>query len=289
MIKETIAFIGGDKRQIYSAKSLEKANYNVVLVGFENYLLKDKLNVTSLDFALKNCGVFIFPVTGVMKNKVPAKYSENDIILTNDILEQMKSKIIFSGKSDSLQSLSSELRIYDYLRREEFAVANALPTAEGAIQIAMENYVGTIFGSRCLVIGYGRIGKVLSKMLKSLNANVTVSARKNHHLKYIQTDGNNPIRTEEIATLENYDIVFNTVPKLIINKNLLAKTKSDTIIIDLASAPGGVDFDFAEKINVKAIQALSLPGKSAPKTAGEIISDTILEIFKEEYRWQKLI
>lgn len=279
MIKQTVAFVGGDKRQLFAAKALLKQGHKVYLVGFDKVKSCGALTVADFDTALKNAEIFIFPVTGVKGRVVPTDYSDKEIKLTDSTLEQLKSKRIFCGKSDSLQSLSSELRICDYLRREEFAVANALPTAEGAVQIAMEKYEGTIFGSRCLVIGYGRIGKMLSRMLKALNAQVTVSARKNDHFRYITADGNKAVKTQDITCLEPFDIVFNTVPKLVIDKQILAGTRIDTLIIDLASMPGGVDFETAEKLGIKTIHALSLPGKCAPKTAGEIISDTISDMF----------
>lgn len=289
MIKQTVAFVGGDKRQLFAAKSLLKQNCQVYLVGFDKLENHGELQLTDFDTALKKAENFVFPVTGVKGRIVPSDYSDKEINLTDNFLEQLKSKKVFCGKSDSLQCLSSELRIYDYLRREEFAVANALPTAEGAVQIAMEQYQGTIYNSRCLVIGYGRIGKILSRMLKALNAYVTVSARKNDHFRYIQADGNKSMKTQDIKSLDEFDIVFNTVPKLVIDRPVLAKTGGEVLIIDLASLPGGVDFATAEKLGIKAIHALSLPGKCAPKAAGEIISDTILDMIKEEYRWQKLI
>lgn len=288
-MNQTVVFIGGDKRQLYAARALLKLKFDVYLVGFDKLDDCGELRITDFHTALNVSDIFIFPVTGVKGRKVETQYSDSEINLTDDLLELLKAKKVFCGKSDTLRNLSSELRICDYLRREDFAVANALPTAEGAVQIAMENYSGTIFNSKCLVIGYGRIGKILSRMLKALNAKVTVSARKNDHLRYIQADGNSFVRTEDIKSLEKYDLVFNTVPRLIIDKQVLAKTNTETLIIDLASAPGGVDFSAAERLGVKVIHALSLPGKCAPKAAGEIISDTILDIFKEEYRWQKLI
>lgn len=278
MIKQTVAFVGGDKRQLFGAKALLKQGHKVYLVGFDKVESCPELLTVDFDTALKKAEIFIFPVTGIKGTVVPTDYSDKEIRLTDSILEQLKSKRIFCGKSDSLQSLSSELRISDYLRREEFAVANALPTAEGAVQIAMEEFAGTIFGSHCLVIGYGRIGKMLSRMLRALNAKVTVSARKSDHFRYIMADGNKAMKTQDIASLEHFDIVFNTVPKLVIDKQILAGTNPDTLIIDLTSMPGGVDFDTAGKLGIKTIHALSLPGKCAPKTAGEIIADTISDM-----------
>ncbi len=289
MIEKTVAFLGGDKRQLFAAKTFVDLGYRVYLAGFDKLQSLGKLTITDINTAIDKSSIVIFPVIGVKGNTIPTYFSNTELKLTEYILNKLEGKIVFSGKAISLKTLNPNIIVYDYLEREEFAVANALPTAEGAIQIAMENYEGIISGSNCLVIGYGRIGKILSKSLKGLNANVTVSARKSEHYEYIKADGNVPIKTNEIIGLKGYDIVFNTVPKLVIYNSILENTDPDTIIIDLASLPGGVDFAKAEQLNITTIQALSLPGKCSPKTAGEIISNTILNILKEEYRWQKLI
>lgn len=159
-----------------------------------------------------------------------------------------------------------------------------MPTAEGAIECAMREYEGTISGSKCLVAGFGRIGKILAHKLKLLGANVTVSARKPSDLAYVKALGYNALNTENLRTVKHFDIAFNTIPKLIFDRELLMNTDTNTLIIDLASLPGGVDFDTAEKLGIYAVRALSLPGKCAPKTAGEIIKTTVFDIIKEVYR-----
>ena len=159
-----------------------------------------------------------------------------------------------------------------------------MPTAEGAIECAMREYEGTISVSKCLVTGFGRIGKILAHKLVLLGANVTVSARKPSDLAYVKALGYNAINTENLRTVKRFDIVFNTIPRLIFDRELLMNTDTNTLIIDLASLPGGVDFDTAEKLGIYAVRALSLPGKCAPKTAGEIIKTTVFDIIKEVYR-----
>lgn len=170
----------------------------------------------------------------------------------------------------------SNCQIYDYSAKEEFAVANALLTAEGAVNIAMNEYEGTIFGSKCLVCGFGRIGKMLAKMLKSLNADVTVSARNEVDFAYIDALGCKHINTNLLKSVKGYDLVFNTIPVMIFDGNLLMNTDRNTIIIDLASLPGGVDFEAAKRYKTDAVRALSLPGRTAPKAAGEIIRKRFL-------------
>ena len=161
-------------------------------------------------------------------------------------------------------------------------VLNAIPTAEGAIQIAMEEVKHTIHASKCLVLGNGRIGKILAKMLAGLGADVTVAARKNADRAMAMAFG---LKSTSFCNLYeeigDFDIIFNTVPSLILDADLIKKTSRNTLIIDLASRPGGVDFESARKIGTKVIWALSLPGKVAPYTAGDIIGKTILNILDE--------
>ena len=164
----------------------------------------------------------------------------------------------------------AEVVFFDYFAREELEIANAVPTVEGAIQIAMEELPTTLFGTRVLVLGFGRLGKLLAHRLKGLGANVTVAARSYGDLAWIQAYGCKSERMEQLdGWLGGYQLVINTV------------LRPDCLIIDLASKPGGVDFEGAAQLGVKVIWALSLPGKVAPVTSGKIIRDTIYHILGE--------
>ena len=169
--------------------------------------------------------------------------------------------------------------IFDYFKREELIVKNVIPTVEGAISIAINETPITIHGSKCLITGYGRIGKYLSKILKSLGADVWVSARKNEDFAWIELNGYEYIKTSEISKkADKFDIVFNTVPYMVLNDEFIDNMDKDSIIIDLASKPGGTDINYAKQKGIKTIWALSLPGKTAPVTAGKIIKETIENI-----------
>ena len=289
MIEKSIAVLGGDKRQLFCAKAFAREGFRVYISGFDRLVNYGDLISTDIYTALNNSSVAVFPVTGIKGNTVPVYFSDIELKLGKKEINALKDKIVFCGKSDTIKSLCKDICVYDYLACEQFAVANALPTAEGAVQVAMEKYEGLISGSNSLVIGYGRIGKILSRLLKAMDSNVCVSARRAEHFEYIIADGNKPLNTKEINTLNNYDLVFNTVPSLLIDKKVLENTDTDPLIIDLASIPGGVDFDTAKSMNITAVHALSLPGKCSPKSAGEITAHTILNILKEEYGWQKQI
>lgn len=160
--------------------------------------------------------------------------------------------------------------------------ANALPTAEGALQLAMENTERTIHASRCLVIGYGRIGKLLAERLLALGAEVTVSARRYGDLAWIDAWGYQSLRTGALTgELERFDLIFNTAPALILDAARLEEVREDCVILDLASAPGGVDFDAARRLGRQVIAAPGLPGKAAPRSAAAAIRESIYHILEE--------
>jgi len=284
---KNIGVLGGDKRQIAMIESLASDGINVTATGFDLANFALEIPKVTLHELIKKNNYIILPLP-VTKDKMylNSPFSEKKIILNENFAEKFKNKHVFCGMKFRLQETSTlweSIDLQDYSQREEFAVKNAVPTAEGAIEIAMREYPGTINGSKCLVAGFGRIGKVLSSMLKGLGAHITASARNPKDLAWIDLHGYNSVKTSEISYTSNYNIIFNTIPSLIFDSYTLAKTAENTLIIDLASAPGGVDFEAAGRLGIKSVQALSIPGKVAPKTAGEIIKSTICNMIEEQF------
>lgn len=159
---------------------------------------------------------------------------------------------------------------------------NAVPTAEGAVEIALRELPITLMGANCVVTGYGRIAKVLIRLLTAFGAHVKVVARKYGDLAWVYTGGSEAVHISEMSgCLSDADILFNTVPTAILGEDKLKKLGRDCLVIDLASKPGGVDFETAKRLGIRTIWALSLPGKVAPITAGEITLSTILNILRE--------
>ena len=178
-----------------------------------------------------------------------------------------------------------KIRLVDLLENEEFQIKNALPTAEGAVEIAMHELPITLSQTRALILGYGRIGKVLFPMLKTLCKSVSIAARKPSDIAYIEILGGESVDFcggKFVQKLSEFDVIFNTVPARILDENALEKLKKNCLVIDLASGKGGVDFAFAERKKIKAIHALALPGKVAPVTAGNIICDLVLELLHKK-------
>lgn len=175
----------------------------------------------------------------------------------------------------ALESIAKEhgWRLILPLNDETFNQRNALPSAEGAIWAAMSHFDSTIALSRCVVSGYGRIGKELARMLRALNAHVTVAARREESRREA---GENSVSFENVReALKNADILFNTVPARIFNEDVLKALPKDALIFDLSSAPYGVDMEAVERLELRAWREGSLPARYAPKEAAKILYEFV--------------
>ena len=283
--------LGGDKRSLELGKLLMNDGNGICFYGFDK-LDHDKYKQLDLKEAIEYADVIVGPLPftedGININ-APFSSEVIQIDLVFDLAP--KDSLIIGGKlglENENKLKKNDHRFSDYFQREEMQVLNAIPTAEGAIQVAMEEIPITFHASNALVLGYGRIGKVLSKMLYGIGANVYVEARNHTDLAWIKTHGYTPIHQKDLESyLPRMNVVFNTIPQIILDRDLLKSIGKDCIIVDLASKPGGVDLEAAKKLGVKVICALGLPGKVAPLTAAMVIKDTIYNIIEElSIRWQ---
>jgi dipicolinate synthase subunit A len=289
LFNSTFAIIGGDMRQTYLSKFLAADGYEVLTYGLERglELTPGVRQCRILREAVETAGCIVLPLPFSNNNgTVNAPYSKVEIPLEEIWGAAKPDQMILGGKfSNEAIKKAGEygVKLIDYYLREELEVLNTIATAEGAIQIAMEETAITLHGAKCLVLGFGRVAKTLCKDLKGLGADITASAREYSALAWMKTYGYNGFHISRLAQeAGEFDIVFNTIPALILNETVLKKLKEDCLVIDLASKPGGVDFGTAGQLGVKAIWALSLPGKVAPITSGAIIKDTIVNIVIEE-------
>lgn len=270
--------VGGDLRQQKLMISLQKRGFDAKCFGLGE---KDVL----LEEVMETCNPILLPLPVTADGThLFAPFMEGEVPLAT-IFEKCREKRVFGGKvSPSVEALCKQkgVRIEDYFAREEMTVRNVVPTVEGALQLAMEQTDETLHGTNCVVIGYGRLGKVLSKSLHALGAQVTVSARKASDFAWCQVEGLRWTHHRDLQdVLCNAKLVFNTVPFMMMPEGLLSCLRKDCVIIDLASAPGGVDFAAAQNLSLTALHALSLPGKVAPQTAADIICDTVLGMWEE--------
>ena len=287
--KLTLTFIGGDPRQSEAINRFAQDGHHVFAFGLEEFSFPNGLPIflcNTLTECIGKSDVVILPFPYTTDGKTIIAPFSAFSISTNDVLRQMNnSQLLLAGRTDNhLNNLAQLYNVHmiDYGEREELLIQNAIPTVEAALEIAIRETTFTIHNSRCLVLGYGRIGKLLAKDLHALGALTFVAARKHRDLSWISANGYNNIPFADlIKHINDFDIIFNTVPETILNFPLLNEVKDSSLIIDLASKPGGVDFETAEILEKKVIWALSLPGKTAPKTAGEIIYRTIQNILSE--------
>lgn len=267
-MKKTV-IIGGDERFLHLYKKLKEKGLNIETLG----LFPDD------NADLKNADVVILPIPASRdKVHITAPLTKREI-LVEDVKRQIpENTLILSGGNPF-----DNRKVTDYLKLDDYAILNAVPTAEGAIAYAIENTKKTLFGSRVLVIGFGRVGKVLANRLFALGAKVTVSARNSFDKGLIKAFGYDFSETVSLNNdTKGYDVIFNTIDLSVLeNKSL--KTVSPELVIDL-STKGGIDLDFAESLGIKAVKLPALPAKTAPCTAAEILFDTIYNLlpFKGE-------
>ena len=282
---KNFGIIGGDMRQLYLAKSLAIDENNVSVCGFEKLDFEDEIiKNSSIETVIDSSEYVIFPIPITIDGKsINTPFSDKKIALDEKLYDLLKNKKIFGGIISLIKKevKNSAICIKDYYR-EDFMILNAIPTAEGAVKVAFDECKKTINKSKCLVAGYGRVGKILAELLRSMGAEVTVSARKSEDRAWIDASEYKFINIKKNGDPLNFDIIFNTVPAQIFNYDTLIRCQEKTVIIDLASEPGGVDKESAKKLGIKSVQALGLPGKFFPETAGEIIKTTIYKIIEEE-------
>jgi dipicolinate synthase subunit A len=167
----------------------------------------------------------------------------------------------------------------DINKREDFTYLNAIPTAEGSIELAIRNSEKSIAYSSALITGFGHVGKVLADKVKWLFKNVTIAARSDKDIFLAKALGYETINMNLLSKeIQNYDIVFQTVPALIINENVVKNMKKDSFIIELSSGSVGTDAAIAEEYGIRIVHAPALPAKVSPVTAGDILSQCVTSI-----------
>lgn len=274
--------VGGDDRQLYMADYLESMGYKILLYGLPERKYKCVENIKE---AVNESDCIILPLPVTKDNKyifstVSMKETADEIFSMIKENQPVFAGMLSKGFETKIKKKTDY--IFDYFKMEDVTVMNTVPTVQGIIKTIIDNIDYTIHSSECAVFGYGRVARITAESIAFLGANVTVAARKKADIATAKTKGYQGIYISEFwKNAKKFDIIINTVPSLVINKKILEKVKKDCLIIDVASSPFGTDFACAYELGINAIQCSSLPGKVAPKTAGKIIADGILNIIKE--------
>lgn len=277
-----ICLIGGDRRNLELAKLLMEDNKNIVKTfANENMKLEGLEEYSSLEEAVSESNII---VTGIPISKdkeyLTGEYTNLKINL-KDFISKLKNIFLVSGMisnefGDNL--IKNNNYILDLLKDEGYALVNAKITVEGIIKYLIENTDISIFNSKILVIGYGRIGKILCNVLKNFTENIYCISNKDEEIELIKANAINSITYDDLdKKLEEFEIIVNTVPKLILDNKRLEMVNKKVFILDIASKPGGIDFDFAEKNNIKFLWKLGIPAEISPITCAQKIKNMMYE------------
>ncbi|MCD7773838.1 MAG: hypothetical protein LUH08_07270 [Ruminococcus sp.] len=277
---KNVLIAGGDCRQTYLARFLLKAFDKIYTIGFNLALNFDRIiPLDTLDSLDEKIDVLILPPIATNDGAtVNTPFYDKNLYIDEVLKHLNKGAKVYGGKlSDKLKGTLSYQGFcpFDYLLDERFIVDNTLPTAEGALMIALEETPFVLYGSKAAVLGYGRVGATTASLFKNVGAEVFVFDRKEEKRKIARIKDLNAFDFYD-DRLFDCDIIINTVPCEVLTKERLKKVKREALIIDLASKPGGVDLEYAKLRGLNVIWALSLPGRVAPVTSGEIIGKTII-------------
>lgn len=270
---ECFTVAGGDSRLEYTAEALRMRGYTVTRMRAD----------AGEDFS--GVRLLILPVPLSRDGQTVHAPSADSPIRLQALADSLPADAqVFCGMPREAAALFFRrgIRLYDYAAREEFAARNAVPTAEGTAQILLQTLPTTVRGTQILVTGYGRTARACAKLLSAMGAQITIAARRCSSLAYADMDGYRSLYLCELPRfMHEMDAVVNTVPSTVLTRDVLRAMRRDCPVVEIASAPYGTDMDAAAEMGIYVQIAPSLPGKTAPKTAGIILAETVLNILRE--------
>ncbi|BBF41944.1 dipicolinate synthase subunit A [Lachnospiraceae bacterium KM106-2] len=284
------AVIGGDNRQLFLADLLSKKNVKTCYYGLNPCALPSRyipcfFNQTitasaSLEEAIRSSKYIICP-TPFSKDQTYVTTATTLGIPVDHLLEYTAcDQVIYGGaipKDVCEKGKDKGITLVDIMKFEHVSMLNAIATAEGAICEAISHSIINLQGSQVLLLGFGKCGQILAKKLSALDAHVTVTVRKEDVVAQAKAYGYDSFLLANLKEKVNqYEFIFNTIPSLVLTKDVLANVNFETAIIDIASSPGGVDFNYTNDHCYNANLYLGLPGKMSPKSSAKILLDAIL-------------
>lgn len=277
------AIVGGDLRQAYLSEILRNKGYRVLTCGVNRKPDRDnspeKEEIAKIVEQAKH---IIGPIPLMNKeNNISHKFEMDDLSVSDLISLLKQGQQLFAGCIPaSILDLAREKGIacFDFMKMDSIAVLNSIATAEGIIAEAIIKYPSNLHDSHALVLGYGRCGKTLADKLRYLTKTTTVSLRNSAQEAVANAYGLETVMLKDLdQIIHRYDIIFNSIPYLVLDYPLLQHIKKGAMILDIASNPGGVNFEAAKQLGINAALYPSLPGKYSPKSSAEILADYIIK------------
>ncbi len=277
-----IVIIGGDKRQKYLKEYLSAKGYDVTSYGLFDW----DDDTDKLKGLIGDSSVVVLPLPATRNDKtILMPFSKREISIERVMSFLGKDNLVFGGmiKGELKSQLSLKgIPFVDYYD-DDLIEKNAVLTAFGALKIILEHIDFALPQGKYAITGYGRVAKETASVLTALSCDVTIFARNELQRNDAMKNGCSAEPLSNLPCLINkFDFVINTVPSQIFDDAILENMRKDSKIMELASAPYGLDFDKARAYSIDVIKAFGLPGKYTPKTAGEIIGRKIQENLQKE-------
>ncbi|GGH82045.1 dipicolinate synthase subunit A [Pullulanibacillus pueri] len=286
-----IVILGGDARQLEVISKLNELDATLDLVGFDQldryYTGVSKVDLEDIEY--EKVDAIVLPVSGTNGDGVVETiFSDKTIRIHEDWLKKTPEHcVIYSGITTPYLSNCAKKcnrEVVKLFERDDVAIYNSIPTAEGTLMIVIQNTDITIHQSNVIVLGLGRTGMTLARTFDALGANVRVGAREPESLARIREMGMTPFQIKDLESqVVDVDVCINTIPAKVLTGKVLSRVPSRALIVDIASNPGGTDFRYAEKRGIKALHVLGIPAMVAPKTAGRIIGNVLSELLLEKF------
>lgn len=281
------AVCGGDERQVRLARQLMDEGHSARVFALEVAALPTGVrHCETAVQAVRDADCVVLPLPATAKRGyLNAPLATEDHCVGEIFGALSPGQLVCAGMPNAelrMMADSVGARLVDYFAREELLAVNAVATAEGAIGVLLDDMDSVLWKKRALVMGWGRLGKAVAPRLKGLGMSVAVSARNEGDMAWIESFGFDALDTRSLGgEMGQFDLVVNTIPAPVLTAGKLAELEPDSVIIDLASKPGGTDFEAARAFGLRAIHALSLPGRWAPETAADAIRMALYNIIEE--------
>ncbi len=277
------SFIGGDDRSYYMVELLYAQGFQTAVYGLQMLKPLDGVVIAStMKEALAFSNIIVCPVPFSRdKINIFSTCTKEDMNIDSFVHSLRRDQKLFAGDINAqvVESLNyHNIPFYDFMQTEAVSIKNAVATAEGTIAEAIKISPVNLHNHACLVLGYGRCAKILADKLKGLSMQVTIGARNADQLAMAESYGYQTVTLDEFPNkVMKYDFIFNSIPVMILDEAVLRKVKKDVLIIDIASNPGGTDFEKCKELGIQAYLCLGLPGKYAPLSSAEILNSVLMQ------------
>ena len=288
-MKKTFGVVGGDERAAELVRLLRRDGYTVYAYGMslpdeekngvtpentENGVtLETALNADAVILPVPLCkpdGILNCPGAELSVSEILPRFRQSQTILAGLIPTEI-----------ARQAEQAGLSLIDYMNYEPMAIANAAATADAALCVMLRETREPLTRKRCMVLGFGRIGKLMCQRLRGVGADVAAAARNPDDRAWIRALGLPALDASQLAgRLRDFQMVCNTIPAPILDADALRELPPDCFLLDLASKPG-IDSEAASRLGLPLVWARGLPGRIVPRGAAAILRDTALHFLKE--------